>query len=137
MSTIWPFFTCRTDAESWAVQAPAPLVKFAGGPDRSEARVWPLLWTESRGSRSSGDVLLFLSNWKTIDAGEPTEEREFRVLWKLFETTAKGGRSTFAINPLFRTETNARGDLHWSCLFGLLARTREGDEVDWRVLWFL
>ena len=35
VSTIWPFFTCRTDAESWAVQAPAPLVKFAGGPDRS------------------------------------------------------------------------------------------------------
>ena len=36
-----------------------------------------------------------------------------------------------------RHETNARGDTHWSVLFGLLAATTEEDATRWRFLWFL
>ncbi|HEU4395346.1 MAG TPA: hypothetical protein VFS92_07255 [Planctomycetota bacterium] len=139
VSTIYPFFTARWDDDSWRVEAPMPLVEFSASPTRSESRIWPLFWTDRHDDRRSGEVGVILARWRS-SGGEGTDaeaESEFRVLLKLFESTSKGGRSTVALNPLFRHETNARGDVHWSCLFGLLARTRERDEVRWRVLWFL
>ena len=139
IATVYPFFTARWDEDSWQVEAPMPLVEFSASPTGSDSRIWPLFWTDRRDDRRSGEVGIILARWKTSGGGETGSEAEsdFRVLLKLFESTSKGGRSTVALNPLFRHETNARGDVHWSCLFGLLARTREQDAVRWRVLWFL
>jgi len=141
ISTLYPFFQVTRSEESYRVRAPFPIAEFSASGDRSRSRVTPLFDFERRGSRREGNLLLLLARWRSVEGrgegGRDGAESEFRVLLKLFESTSKGGRETLALNPLFRHETNARGDAHWSCLFGLLARTREGASVRWRFLWFL
>jgi hypothetical protein len=140
-STVWPFFELEWDDESWDLDLPWPLVNFANSPDSSNALVWPLFCNTTRTldrddeavPHTSGNVLLFLSNWEST--GE--DERDFRILWKLVQSSHKEGKDTLVVNPLFRHETNDEGDTYWSFLFGLIARKQEQGDVDWRFLWFL
>ncbi len=132
VSTAFPFFTYGWDGGSWSLDAPFPIVHAASRPKGWDARVWPLFDIEEREKRSEGSVLLLLARW---DSSEKASD--FRVLWKLFERERTAERTKTALNPLFRIETNARGDTHWSVLFGLLAATTEEDATRWRILWFL
>jgi hypothetical protein len=134
-SVAWPFFTVESGADGWEANLPAPLVSIDRKGKRHETAVFPLLHHEEDVEKGSyeGDVLLLLSNWE----GDGEGASDFRILWRLVQATDTGDREVVAVNPLFRRETNARGDLHWSALFGLVARTREEEDVRWRLLWFL
>lgn len=131
----WPFFTVTTDDDGWEAELPAPFVKIDRRGTRHETAIRPVFSHESNPEKGTyeGDVLWLLSNWE----GHADGSSDFRVLWRLVQATDSGGRSVFAVNPLFRHETNARGDDHWSTLFGLIARTQEAGDVRWRFLWFL
>ena len=133
VSTLYPFLEYGWDEDSWSLDLPLPLVEFGSGKDRWNARVFPLFDAEEGPKGGEGSVLLYLAQWES--KGE--ESSEFRVLWRLFERTSTKERSLTALRPLFRFETNSRGDSHWEVLFGLLARTTEGDSSRWRFLWFL
>jgi hypothetical protein len=153
ISTCWPLAVYGWSPESSSLQVIGPLVEFTRrGEDRSTSAIFPLFRFERKGERreshllwflwneesqgpdgpSEGDVALFLARWRS-----GKESGEFRILGKLFVRTTSPERSVLALNPFFRRETNARGDLHWSVLFGLLAATTREGETDWRVLWFL
>lgn len=133
-SVAWPFFVLERDDDGWELDAPWPFVEFRADEDSSGARAWPLFRHETEGRTAEGDVLLFVSTWES-DA--EADERDFRVLWRLVESSRQNGKNTLVVNPLFRHETNDAGDDYWSFLFGLLARKRTGDDVDWRFLWVL
>lgn len=134
-SVLYPFFTYGEGPKGWKLSAPAPFVEFERRPKYSSSQIWPLVKHESHGSGASeGNILFLLSNWEHDAEGKGS----FRILWRLVQdedTTA--GRHLFAVNPFFRRETNDRGDLHWSALLGLVARTREAEETRWRFLWFI
>ena len=137
-STLWPFFTYEWDDDSWELDAPWPLGKFSNDPRGGEVRMWPLFCNQSRersdgGIRNEGNVGLILSTWES----DGEDESEFRVLWKLVESTSHAGKDTFVVNPLFRHETNDAGDTYWSFLFGMISRKQEAGEVDWSFFWFL
>ena len=78
--------------------------------------------------------MLGISN---IPALTVLQNSDFRILWKLVQSSHKAGKDTFVVNPLFRHETNDVGDTYWSFLFGLVARKQEQGDVDWRFFWFL
>jgi hypothetical protein len=136
VSTVYPFFTYGWDEDSWALDAPFPFVHFGSGPASWRAHVFPLFHVKEEKDASSGSLLLFLAKWNSR-VKEGREESEFRVLLKLFERERTPERTKTALNPLFRHETNARGDTHWSVLFGLVAATTEQGSTRWRFLWFL
>jgi hypothetical protein len=131
VSTVYPFFTYGRDEDSWSLDAPFPFLGVASRKDGWDARAWPLFAVKNRGKTAKGEVLI-VARWKSSE-----KESDFRVLWKLFERERTAERTKTALNPLFRIETNARGDSHWSVLFGLLAATTENDATRWRILWFL
>ncbi len=131
-SVAWPFFVHTRRADSWSLDAPFPFVHFRRGGSVSESRVSPLFRHETTARGSSGDILLQVARWRSdADSGS------LRVLWRLVDSGHTPERSHFALNPLFRWETNARGDRHWSVLLGLVARTTDADGARWRLLWFL
>lgn len=135
VSTVWPFFTWEDGDDGWTANLPWPLVEIDRRGKRHETRVFPLFAAESEPETGAyeGNVLWLLSNWEGDGAGKG----DFRILWRLVQATDTGEKSVVAVNPFFRHETNDRGDVHWSALFGLIARTREAEEVRWRLLWFL
>ncbi len=128
-----PFLRYGWDATSWELDLPWPLVHFESRENGGETRLWPLFDHERRDDHVEGNVLLWLSTWES--RGE--DDRDFRILFRLVESTRRSGRETFVVNPLFRHERNDAGDTYWSFLFGLVARREEAGEVDWRLLWFL
>jgi len=136
VSTVWPFFTYGWDEGSWSLEAPFPFVGFSSTPRGWSGHVFPLFQVKEEEHASSGSLLLLLANWKSRET-KGREESEFRVLLKLFERERTPERTKTALNPLFRHETNARGDSHWSVLFGLVAATTEEGSTRWRFLWFL
>jgi hypothetical protein len=137
----WPFVQAEWGDGHWDVDLPWPLVHVGSGPDHSDVRVWPLFCNENSTLERDGEevphregnVLFYISNWEST--GE--DERDFRILWKLVQSSHKAGKDTFVVNPLFRHETNDVGDTYWSFLFGLVARKQEQGDVDWRFFWFL
>jgi hypothetical protein len=134
-SVAWPFFTHESAPNGWVARLPAPIVKVdRQGPEHGTT-VFPLFDHTSHADTGAydGDLLLLLSQWESDGKGTS----DFRVLWRLLQSTETPERSVVALNPLFRHETNVRGDDHWSALFGLCARTREADDVRWRFLWFV
>ena len=133
--TLWPFFTYADYDDGYSLNFPAPLVNFERRGERSESLIFPLWWSRTRKSGAKeGRVAGILADWKYDKDGAG----DFHVLWRLIQDEdSNSGRHVFAVNPLFRRETNERGDLHWSALLGLVARTREADDVRWRFLWFL
>jgi hypothetical protein len=133
VSTLYPLFRYSWDEDSWSLDAPLPLIGFSSGKDYSESHVFPLFRVERHGDRTEGSALLFLAQWKS----KGDDESEFRILWRLFVSESTPKRSVVALNPLFRHETNARGDSHWAFLFGMVAVTTEEDRTHWRFLWFL
>lgn len=137
-STIWPFFTYEWDDDSWELDAPWPLGRFTSREGGGSSRIWPLFSHEGRTDRegvrhTEGHVLYILSTWES----EGDDESDFRILWRLVESTRHAGKDTFVVNPLFRHETNDAGDTYWSFLFGLISRKQEAGEVDWTFLWVL
>ncbi|MCE9638413.1 MAG: hypothetical protein K8T90_22150 [Planctomycetes bacterium] len=151
-SVAWPFFTLTTASNGWEAWLPAPFVNIDRRGDDHETTVFPLFHHESNASKGTyeGNVLGLVANWEGTGGKAPDADAvatpanppakptsDFRILWRLVQDTETGDRHVFAVNPLFRHETNARGDDHWSALFGLVARTREADDVNWRFLWFL
>jgi len=88
-----------------------------------------------------GSAGLILANWDGDGKGAST----FHVLWRLVqnddiaveEGDATHTRHLFALNPLYRYESNDRGDTSWQALFGLVARTQKAGDVRWRFLWFI
>ncbi len=133
-STVWPFFTYEEWDDGFELNLPAPFVEVKRREHHDDTMVWPLFDHESwADGHYEGNLLLLLANWERDKEGKS----DFRILWRLVQSTDTGERKVFAVNPLFRKETNARGDLHWSTLFGLVARTREAEDVRWRLLWFL
>lgn len=132
-SLAWPFFTWdRKDDGAWEVDAPFPLIAFRGGGDKSGGRVFPLFDVESTESKNEGSVLWQGARWKSEG-----DDSRFTVLWRLVDSGSTAHRGHFALNPLFRTESNDRGDHHWSVLMGLVARTSDASGSRWRWLWFL
>lgn len=129
-----PFFQYTSKQGEWELDAPWPLVQFAADEDGGSSRVFPLYSHESDAGKTDGDVLFFVSTW---ESDEEADEHDFRILWRLVESTRSAGKDTFVVNPLFRHETNDRGDSHWSFLFGLIGRTETQGETDWRWLWLL
>ncbi len=137
-STLWPLFTYEWDDDSWEFDAPWPLGSFKSAPNGGEAMLWPLFsnesYTDADGvTNTTGDVGLFLSTWES----RGDDESDFRILWKLVESTRHAGKDTLVVNPLFRHEANDAGDTYWSFLFGLISRKQEAGAVDWGFLWLL
>jgi hypothetical protein len=140
-SVAWPFFTYDTYDDGWELDFPAPFVSFDRRGTSHSTTIFPLVHTESDSEQRSyeGNVLGLLANWEGDEnwEGEGRGKSDFRILWRLVQDTDTGDRHVFAFNPFFRHETNARGDDHWSALFGLVGRTREAEDVRWRLFWFL
>lgn len=146
-SVAWPFFTWTTASDGWEAWLPGPFVNIDRRGERHETTVFPLIHAENTETSGAyeGNVLGLLANWE--GRGTPAQQDEskpstkpvsdVRILWRLVQNTDTGDRHVFAVNPLFRHETNTRGDDHWSALLGLVARTREADDVTWRLLWFI
>lgn len=131
-STLYPFFRYRSDPDAFELNAPWPIVGWEGHPDGHDVWFFPFLHSERSGPRSEGSVLLKLVNWESDDE---TGTSDFRVLWRLVQSTKGERKNTFVLNPFWRHEENDEGDTYWSVLFGILARKEEKGEVDWRVLW--
>lgn len=134
-TAAWPLIRYEESADGWEADAPFPLVEIDRRGDDHETAVFPFVKHTSNVKTGAyeGDVLWLLSNWE----GDGQGRTDFRFLWRLVQATQTPERSLVALNPFFRHETNARGDDHWSALFGLVARTREAQDVRWRFLWFL
>jgi hypothetical protein len=133
-----------------------PVFHYASGEDVRETAVFPLFSDERHGGHTETGILLsILADWEAWEKPQTSEGNillgllahwesdekantgSWRVLWRLVHSSTTEHKSTFAINPLYRRETNDRGDEYWSVLFGLLARKREAGETSWRFLWVL
>lgn len=133
-SVLWPFFRHESGPDGWTTHAPAPLFEMDRQGEEHETRLFPLWRHASKPADGSyhGNLLLFLSRWE----GDGKGTSDFNILWRFVHADETPERSVLAVNPFFRHETNARGDEHWSALFGLVARTREAEAVRWRLFWF-
>ncbi|MBN1422257.1 MAG: hypothetical protein JXP34_26015 [Planctomycetes bacterium] len=104
--------------------------------EEEDSRHTHILWPLFRRVRE-GDEMRFRVLLPYITYREKGEEHDFRIFWKWIRSTRSEDFDTLRINPFFRRDTNASGDLYWSILGGLFSRKREGDEVSGRILWVI
>jgi hypothetical protein len=133
-----------------------PLLHFETGEDSRETAVFPLFRDERHEGHTETHLLLdIVANWEAWEKPQTSDGNvlfgllahwesdkkentdSWRVLWRLVHASTTEHKSTFAVNPLYRHESNDRGDDYWSVLFGLVARKREAGETSWRFLWVL
>jgi hypothetical protein len=144
------------DATSSSWNFLGPVLHLKTSENGHETGVFPLFTDERHGDHSQTGLLLnILANWESREEAQTREgdvlfgllahwesdgqekTDAWRVLWRLVHSSTTEHKTTFAVNPLFRHETNDRGDDYWSVLFGLVARKQEAGETSWRFLWVL
>jgi len=102
----------------------------------ADSRHVHILWPLFRRVRE-GDEMRFRLLIPYVTYREKGEEHDFRILWKWIRSTRTEDFYTLRLNPFFRRDTNARGDLYWSILGGLFSRKRVGDDVSGKILWLI
>ena len=131
---LWPFFKAHRRGDAHHSRL-FPLYLYWG---RSDGRaqylhfLWPLLRRTRVGDETTFRLLLPYVTYRAKG-----ETHDFRVLWKWIRSTRTEDLSTFRLNPLWRSDRNARGDRYWSILGGLFSRKRTADGVSGRILWLI
>jgi hypothetical protein len=148
-----PLFHHRRKADDeWSWNILYPLIRHAQAGPEAHSRFFPfyldwrnraedtrylhILWPLVR-HKTQGDETSFRLLFPYVTFRGKGEEHDFRVFWKWIRSSHEHDLSTVRVNPFFRRDENARGDLYWSVLGGLVSRKRVANEAEWKILWFV